>query len=88
VYNGHENPAYNADSYTWDRWEIKKHDIMPEVKAIKIEIAGGENIPRVEPSRFNAQQFQNMTNDTITLHLQDPKRKSVEFLWRDIACIN
>ena len=86
IYGEHENPKYNALSYTWGRWQLDEDD-MPDVGAIRIK-GTSWNIPRIDPIHFSAEKFAAMVADTADPHPSESDASRVEFLWLDVACID
>ena len=86
VYNGRQNPKYNALSYTWGRWQLNE-DEMPGVNAIPVK-GTFWSIPRIDPSHFTAERFAAVLADTVDPYPSERDSCLIEFLWLDIACID
>lgn len=90
IYGSSLNPAYNALSYTWGRFKIKKDADFPNVKAIAIQKAPW-TIPRIRPDHFEVKEFEDAIKRAVTPEPQGAEgtpSTAIEFLWLDIACID
>ncbi|KAL2822276.1 hypothetical protein BDW59DRAFT_163866 [Aspergillus cavernicola] len=100
-YNGRREPSYNAISYTWGRWKLNSVSENPGVGSLVIKGIPWE-VPRIDPSHFSVEQFESTIRQAVQkpppqAKLPPPRRlrkwkerlrKSPEFLWLDIACID
>ncbi|KAL8785652.1 MAG: hypothetical protein Q9195_008549 [Heterodermia aff. obscurata] len=94
TYGGITEPAYNAVTYTWGRYELRGN-AMPHIKPIRIH--GLEwDTPRIDPAHFSVQDFSRLIRTSTTYrsrkvdyrisgYVQGPE---IEYLWLDIACID
>lgn len=93
-YGEYSRPRYNAISYTWGRYELRRPDEQPHVKAVNISGVTWP-IPRIDPSHFTTAQFQTLIRRSVepSKPLEGYKYPSrtnsfIEFVWLDVACIN
>ena len=86
IYGWHQDPKYNALSYTWGRWQLHE-DEMPEINAIRVK-GTSWSIPRIDPLHFTAERFAAVIADTADPHPSESDPSRVEFLWLDVACID
>lgn len=86
IYGGHQDPKYNAISYTWGRWQLHE-DEMPGTSAISVK-GTSWSIPRIDPLHFTAERFAAVIADTADPHPSESETSRVEFLWLDVACID
>lgn len=86
VYGGSKEPKYNAISYTWGRFQLKRGE-KPNVRAVDIKGVPWA-IPRIDPDKhFSADHFRSAI--ITACDAQDTYgRGNVEFIWLDVACID
>jgi len=85
-------PEYNAITYTWGRWRLKDEPSYerPEITALPITGIAWP-IPRVKPEHFTPEQLQRVLRNAASFrpnHIDFRRRKSVDFVWLDVACID
>lgn len=82
IYGAHEEPRYNALSYTWGRWEIGE-SVEPHVRGLRVNEIQWLT-PRIRPSHFTNGEIL----DTVKAASVNAGSSSTDFLWLDIACID
>jgi Heterokaryon incompatibility protein (HET) len=96
VYGGHRCPKYAAITYTWGRWRIEDPIAARSAKALPIKFeskASSWEIPAIEPSHFDVDEFRNILEVARTripkeLQRDKWKWKPPQFAWLDVACID
>ncbi|CAN9223686.1 unnamed protein product [Alternaria alternata] len=86
------NPRYNAISYTWGRYVIKKPNEQDReglkrwerLPVLKIKNEGKWDIPRVRSEYIDVKNFERLLSTACRVAHQTP----VDFVWLDVACIN
>ncbi|KAK8103577.1 uncharacterized protein PG998_010610 [Apiospora kogelbergensis] len=100
-YGEHVCPAYNTISYTWGRFALGEGQ-QPSVQALPIKFEGRRSwkIPRIDPAHFTVDEFRAAVElaakayshgDVYNQGVEDmgvAAKRTVEFLWLDIACID
>ena len=88
VYGDCVEPAYNAISYTWGRWNLKPQEQL-HVGSLKLKGISW-SIPRINPEHFSVQDFHHALRvATGEASSEDHSVvDKVEFVWLDVACID
>lgn len=83
IYGNSMEPDYNILSYTWGRWQIADGNPALVVRGVPWRI------PAIDEHHFSALQLQRVIwNISLGEHSEDEERRSVVFVWIDIACID
>ncbi|KAK8073949.1 heterokaryon incompatibility protein-domain-containing protein [Apiospora phragmitis] len=78
-YNGLQQPAYNALSYTWGRYEVTREASFNGERHVLPVSNITWPIPEIRPDIFTADEFRNAIQSAST---------DTGWLWVDVACID
>lgn len=83
IYGNFMEPDYSILSYTWGRWQVADGNPALVVRGVPWRI------PAIDEQHFSATQLQRVIwNISLGEQSEDEERKSIVFVWIDIACID
>ena len=83
IYGDFMEPDYSILSYTWGRWQVADGNPALVVRGVPWRI------PTIDEQHFSAMQLQKVIwNISLGEQSEDEERKSIVFVWIDVACID